>query len=104
VERKRNIIEYNWRFREVRIVEIRVWTPLQSSSFQPIRQKSSQYPKYVYTSVQARRVYYLDVSFETIGFVVEVDSKMRFLLVEDAPVQSQNHIDQTTPLTNLANL
>lgn len=60
--------------------------------------------KYVYTRVQARRVYYLDVSFETIGFVVEVDSKMRFLLVEDAPVQSQNHIDQTTLVTNLANL
>jgi hypothetical protein len=45
VERKRNIMEYSWRFREVRIVEIRVWTPLQWWSFQPIRQKSSQYPK-----------------------------------------------------------
>jgi hypothetical protein len=60
--------------------------------------------KYVYTRVRTRQGNYLGVSFEIIGSVVKVDSKMRFLLVEDAPVQSQNHIDQTTPLTNLANL
>jgi len=39
VERNRNMIEYKWRFDEVRIVEIRVLTPLQSSIFQPIHQK-----------------------------------------------------------------
>jgi len=74
VERNRKIIEYNCRFREVRIVCYLGVDTLQSSDFPPNPPKNSSISKiYMYVCELVRRMFSV-FSFGIIGWV-EVESK-----------------------------
>jgi len=74
VERNRKIIEYNCRFREVRMACIWVLTPLQSTKIQPDPPK--KFPHYPDICACAKSTEgELSVSFRIIVLAVEVESK-----------------------------
>jgi len=86
VERNKKIIEYNCRFREVRIVCILVLTPLELSDFPPNPPKISSISK-IYIRVRTRRKDILNVSFKIVDFVVGSRIEMVFLFLLEMPLQ-----------------